>query len=435
VTALLKPQQLEAERACLHGFLSDPDLFYDQSMVLKPDMFFGIDNASVYKVFLEVMEDNKIPDVVLIKNRLLERNEYDAIGGDAYFELLVATSYVSSNMSAYIKLINDSHLSREIINVGNKIVDAGYTKSAEDSMEVLFSESSRLLNIDNYGSDVLSVSEVMSEEFARFLERIENPGASGIPTMFNEYDLLTGGLYGTDEIIIAARPSVGKTAVALRFMLNLAKQGIPTILFSYEMSQNQIMQRLLSMESKVQHHSIKTGMVTPEQYDKVASAANFIGKLPIYFNADPSASLTEVISTSKKMIRKKGIKVVILDYLQLMPHRVEFATQDLGRITRGLKTLALGTDLNVMVLSQLNRLVEGRQNKEPILSDLRQSGNIEEHADVVLMLSREEIYKPTPENKGITKLLIRKNRNGPIGVLNMMFNPSIVDFSFGFGGG
>ena len=434
MTALLKPQQLEAERACLHGFLSDPDLFYDQPIVLRPDMFFGIDNASVYQVFLEVIEDNRTPDVVLIKNRLLERNEYDAIGGDVYFELLNSTGYISSNMSEYVKLISDSHLLREIIDSGNKIVDAGYTKPAEESMGILFNESSRLLDIGSYGSDVLPASEVMSKEFTKFLERIKNPGASGLSTMFSEYDMLTGGLYDTDEIIIAARPSIGKTTLALRFMLNLAKQEIPTLLFSYEMSQNQLMQRLMAMESKVQLQKIRTGMVTPDQYDKVATAANLVGKLPMYFNADPSATLTEVISTSKKMIRKKGIKVIILDYLQLMPHRVEFATQDLGRITRGLKTLALGTNLIVAALSQLNRLIEGRQNKVPILSDLRQSGNIEEHADVVLMMSREEVYNPTPENRGVTKLFIRKNRNGPIGVLNMMFNPSIVDFSFGFGG-
>jgi len=426
---LIKPQQLDAERAVICCIIDKPGLFYDSN--LKPDMFFGIDNVVVYKAITDLFLRGKTLDIVLLSNELVKNGEYELIGGDTYFEAIASTEHLESNFREYIKLVSDAYLSRQVIDAGKRIADAGYSGSAEHALDLAFEETSKLLNAVNFGSDVSSVHELMSNELVALLERMQNPGCSGIPTGFTEYDLITGGLAETDEVIIAARPSVGKTALGLRIMLNVAKQDIPILYFSYEMSHRQLMQRLLSMESGVSLSKIRNGMLNEKEATRLLESANAVGDLPITINNNFSASATEIVTKTKKLVRDYGIKLVVVDYIQLMPFRTEFATLDLGGIARRLKSLAMSTDITLILISQLNRLVEMRQDKIPILSDLRQSGNLEEHADVVLMLHREDTYNATEENKGKTDLFIRKNRNGPLGVIPLMFNDSSVNFRSG----
>jgi len=182
------------------------------------------------------------------------------------------------------------------------------------------------------------------------------------------------------------------------------------------------------MRSGINLAKIRTGTILEDDYEKVAEAANYVGDLPLYFSNNITASVSEVANEARRLVRKNGVRAIFVDYLQLMPHRMEYATQDLGNIARRFKNLGMSSDITVVLLSQLNRQVESRQDKRPLLSDLRQSGNLEEHADVVMMLYREEMYNPTEQNKGQAELIIRKNRNGPIGMLPMRFLPSSVDF-------
>lgn len=420
-----KPQQLDAERAVIKCLLNNQELLYDIQPRLTPEMFFGIDNALVFKTIIEA---ESVPDVVLIKTELKRANQFDAIGGETYFEQIANSEVLETHFKDYVLLISDAYISRSVIEAGRKIEAAGYTKSVSDALGVMFNETSNILDAVNIGISSPSIRDLMAKEFTAFLERLQNPGSSGISTGFTDYDLLTGGLYETDLVIIAARPSAGKTALALRVLLNLAKQNVPGLFFSYEMSDKQLMQRLLSMESGVELAKIRNGMVQVEEYEKVAAAANTIGNLPIYINNNPVATISDIDAETKREVRNHGIRIVVVDYLQLMPYRIEFATQDLGDITRRLKGLNMSTNTVGIALSQLNRLVEARAQKIPILSDLRQSGNIEEHADAVWMLYREEMYEPTEENKGHVDLLIRKNRNGPIGVLPLGFSARNVNF-------
>lgn len=424
-----KPQRLEAEKAVIRCLLEEPDLYYSQDLILTSDMFFGQDNALVYSEVRSLIEAAQEPDLVLVTSRLKDNTLFDTVGGEEYLRCLNKTEFLTSNYADYTSQVYETFLRREIISSGNKVVNAGYQRPYADASDILYSETNRILDISQIGADALSVNQLVAEEFEDFLERRENPGCTGITTGFKPYDLLTGGLYETDEIIVAARPSVGKTSLALRWLLNLAQNAHPGLFFSYEMSRKQIMQRFMSMQSGVELHKIRTGAVGIDDYNAVADATDQIAELPIYISNDVTASASEVSTETKQMVREKGVEFVVVDYLQLMPHRTRYATQDLGNIVRRMKNLAMSTDIVVLMISQLNRRVEMRSDKRPVLSDLRQSGNIEEHADMVLMLYREEMYDPTPDNAGLAELLIRKNRNGPIGSLPLIFEAETVDFA------
>lgn len=426
---MVKPQALDSERALIHCILNNHELIYELQTPLKPGMFFGLDNAIVVKCFNDLLESGKTPDEVLIRSTLANAGQFEAIGGDAYFNHLHSINYFENNLNEYAAVVLDAFVRRGVIDAGRKITEAGYTNSATDAVGLALNETNDLLEIANFGDETPSVSTLMADEFTALLERMEHPGEAGISTGFGEYDLLTGGLSKTDEIIIAARPSTGKSSLALRLMLNLAKQGKPSLMFSYEMSWPQLMQRFMAMESGVDLSLIKSGMLSRDgTFDRVAEAANLVNGLPISISNNLSASVTDVVQETRKMIRAKGIELLVVDFVQLMPHRVEMATQDLGSIARQLKILAMDSNITVVLVSQLNRLVEMRTKKIPILSDLRQSGNLEEYADVVLMLHRAEMYDPKEDNRGQANLLIRKNRNGPTGTLSMRWDARTVDF-------
>lgn len=425
---LVKPQELDAERAVIKCILENENLFY--SCRLLPEVFFGVENGLVFGVISKLSSESRTPDFVLVKNELERVNRYEIIGGDSYFELLASMEVLHSNFDEYNKLVMDAYISRKVIDAGARIQDAGYTEAAEVAVNLAYDETSRLLDHSTEG-DSVDLSTLMVEEMVALNNRLLNPGSDGILTKLADYDYLLGGFHKTDEIIIAARPSVGKTALALRLMLNIAKQGVPVQFFSYEMSQAQLRQRLLSMEAGIDLSRIRLGMLDEREYIQVVSTANALGGLPIYIYNKYSATITELVAETKKLVRDKGIEVTIVDYLQLVPHRAEYATQDLGTLARKLKNLAMDADIVTVLISQLNRLVEMQADKRPRLHHLRQSGNLEEHADLVLMLYRDEIYNPTDTNRGATELLIRKNRNGPIGDLKLKFIPKYVDFKGG----
>lgn len=426
---LIKPHRPEAEKAVIKCLLQNPELYYEANKELNTHAFFHNENAIVFGALKKLIEQSQTPDQVVLIDELKHLGQFDTIGGQAYFEHVAATETLEANYQEYVEQVYDSYIRREVISAGKRISEGGYSHDANQCTDLIFNESERIFKLANQGiTDAAPIDELMLEEFEAFLERMKNPGAVGMPTKFDNYDLLTGGLEDSEQIIIAARPSTGKTALALRLMLNLSEQGYPCAFFSYEMSKSQLMQRLMSMWSRVNMAKIKTGRISEVEYEAIAQAANKIKDLPIYLNYDPIAPVSEVVNESRRLIRKYGVKVVLVDYLQLMPHRMEFATQELGNITRRLKVLATSSNIVSILVSQLNRQVEQRTEKRPLLSDLRQSGNIEEHADVVLMLFREEMYFPNQQNKGQAEVLIRKNRNGPIGMIPMHFEASNVDF-------
>jgi replicative DNA helicase len=426
---LVKPHRKKSEKAIIKCLLQDKELYYTYDKQPAAYMFFFRENAVVFGVIKNLIDKSQQPDEILVSNTLKENGQFETIGAEGYFDSLEDTEVLLSNYPEYVDSVSESYLLREIISAGNNIKEIAYSGDVDEALEFLYQSSDRIFKkASSERSDSVEISDLLSEEFQSLLERIQNPGETGMNTLFEDYDLLTGGLYPTDEIIIAARPSMGKTSFMLRWMLNLAKQEIPCACFSYEMSKSQLIQRLLSMQSRVELSKIRTGRIGEDEYEIVAEANNYLSSLPMYFSNDVTAPVTQVTNEAKRLVRKHGIQAIFIDYLQLMPHKMQYATQELGSIVRQLKNLAMGSDISVITLSQLNRRVEQRQDKRPLLSDLRQSGNIEEHADVVLMLYREEMYNPSPQNKGDAELLIRKNRNGPTGSLPLIFKSEVVDF-------
>lgn len=424
---LVRPHNLDSERAAIKCILGNKDILLDTK--LKFNMMYGEDNSMVFKTLTDIKDDGRIPDEILIKDRLVNLGLYDMVGGDAYFEKLNGTVCLESNMDEYERSIIESFISRCVINSGNSIVEAGYNKSSSDAMEVVFNEADSIFSAASFGDEVTSIGNLLATEMLKFDARIRNPGGDGIKTGFQDYDLLTGGMMAGDELVVAARPSMGKTSLALKLMLNLGLRDVPTGMVSYEMSLQQLTQRLLSMHSGVGFTKIKNGMIEIDEYHRIVKAQKEIQDTPMYIDNDTTGSVSDIVSRTKRLVRDKGLKVLFVDYLQLIPHRIEYATQDIGQMARMLKSLALSSDITVVTLSQLNRDVERRGSKIPILADLRQSGNIEEHADLVMFIHREEMYTPTAENRGQANLYIRKHRNGPLGVLPVTFSAQTVNFN------
>lgn len=425
--SLSMPNSVESERALLRCLFDEPDLLYSGKPV-KSSMFFMQENAIVFNALCELIQDSVVPEETVVKNYLMEKGLYEIAGENSLFALLKDTEYSVDNYNNYVSRLFDTFISREIIRSGSRISDSGRNLQAQEALDVVVSESERIIDISNLESSTGRIYDLMIDEWQALEERVESDGLTGISTGFDSYDLITGGFQKSDEVIIAARPSVGKTSLALRWMLNAATDGVPCAFFSYEMSESQIMQRFLSMQSGVNLTKIRNGVINEAEYQKVADAAGEVADLPIYINKNTSSSVEEVSRETVRLVRKQGVEIVVVDYLQLIPHRTEYATQDIGSMARSLKNLAMSNDIVSIVISQLNRQVEQRGDKRPILSDLRQSGNIEEHADQVLMLYREEMYAPNEDNRGKADLLIRKHRNGAIGTLPLRFNAECADF-------
>ena len=291
-----KPQQLDAENAVISCIMETPELFYDMEPKLKPEMFYGLDNAVIFSIIIKLVLANKIPDVVLLKQQLQESGQFDAIGGDDYLALITNIQVTQSNFGDYVQLVHDAYIQREIIAAGNKIVDAGYEQPANTALDVLYEESNKVIFNNASGVGVETISDILEQELQALKIRLLNPGGDGLKTQLVEYDLITGGLYPTDEIILAARPSVGKTALACRIMLNMAKQGIPVAMFSFEMSNQQLSQRLLSMESSVPLSHLKSGRLSERDYNGVVRAAKTIETLPIYIKNSASGGISHVLS-------------------------------------------------------------------------------------------------------------------------------------------
>ena len=421
--SLIKPQQLDAERAVIRCLMSNPELIYDVNPTLNAEMFYGIDNAVVFNVIEKIFIAGNRPDTQLVKMRLHDENNYDLVGGDAYFNLIDSLDILQQNINEYSRAVWESYVLRELIQSGTVVRDTAYSADAGTALNTLFVETDKILEITSSGRKSPSMATLIDEEIAQIKERIKNPDLAGIPTGMTDFDFLMQGLHETDEIVLAARTSVGKTSFATRVMLNVAKQQIPCAMFSYEMSYNQMTQRLISMESGVELNKIRSGRIeTNDELAKIAETAKQLRKLPITINNNSSLSVEGVVAETRKMIRSQGIKFLVVDYLQLMPHRVEFATLDIGHIVRALKNLAVTEKIVVMTLSQFNRNQDSRRDKAPLLSDLRQSGNIEEHSDIVLCLQRDA------EINGVINMYILKNRNGPTGTLNFFFNAPTTNF-------
>jgi replicative DNA helicase len=422
------PQNVEAERAFICCAILDPNILYN--FKVKPEYFYKPEHKLIWIAVHRLFIENKPLDFISLKEELRVMNKLEESGGEEFLNSLATDEFVPSNAPYYFGLIKDAYTLRNIIEIGTQCIETGYNPNikAQAAKERVLSSFNEFQDDDETGK-TFSLTDLVQREWDDLHYRIEHPDMIGTMTGFSGYDLISGGLHPQDLVIVAARPGFGKTALVLKMLLNMAKNGIPSYLWEFEMGRSQLVQRLTSIVSNVSLTKIVNGKLDQKEYDRVANGLKSLQGLPIYMETDVSANVFDIMTQTRKMVLRNGVKVMALDHVQLVPTGVENQTQEIGNISRQIKKIAMELDITCILVSQLSRAVERRDDKRPTLSDLRQSGNLEENADQVLFLYREEMYEKKDDNLGVTELIIGKHRNGPLGNLPLIFKAETANYT------
>ena len=420
------PQHLEAEEFVLGAILIDNQAMNKVLEVLSPSAWYREAHRKIFQAMIELTEVNEAIDQVTVSECLRRRNELEQIGG-AYLAKLVAQVPTAANVRHHAKIVQEKALLRNLITVATDIVASGYRDS--EKVEDLIDQAERsIFEIAErkMRPSFVPVREIVKASFEtieRLYEKKER--VTGVPTGFTDLDEMTSGLQPSDLIIVAGRPSMGKTALALSIAQYAAIEKRETVaIFSLEMSKEQLVLRMLCSEARVDAHKLRSGFLGRTDWPKLTSAAGRLAEAPIYIDDSPAMTVLEMRAKARRLKAERGLGLVIVDYLQLMRGRggADNREQEISDISRSLKALAKELAIPVIALSQLSRAVETRGgDKKPQLSDLRESGAIEQDADVVMFIFREEVYRQTEENRGIADILLRKQRNGPTGEIQMAF--------------
>jgi replicative DNA helicase len=426
------PQSIEAEKATLGSILLNREAIVAVAPWLLPDYFYMERHAQIYEAMLACYNARIPPDTRTVSEELRRRERLDAVGGIGYLSDLVDTVPTSYHVEYYARIIERTALLRKLIEAGGKIAGLGYNE--QDELENTLDKAEQtLFEVSQRRStqDFVPISQVIDQYYEQINYLQEHRGeVVGVPSGFRDLDEITGGLQASDLISLAARPSVGKTSFVLSLGYNVATRHQRTVgIFSLEMSRDQLVQRLLSMDTRIDTHRLRTGHLNESDLQTVMEAMGRLADVPIYIEDTPGLSVMEVRSKARRLQSQVGVDLIIIDYLQLMAgKRSDNRVQEVSEISRGLKALARELNVPVIALSQLSRAVEGRQSHVPMLSDLRESGSIEQDADIVMFIYREELYDANTDKKGIAELHIAKHRNGPIGVVPMRFEAATTRF-------
>ena len=436
------PHSKEAEDAVIGSILLDPSVVTDVMEILSSDDFYFPKNRIVFEAIEKLFDEGEPIDVISLTEKLREEGKLEEVGGELEVARYADVVPTSAHVEYYAKVVKDKSILRKLIEAASKIVEMAEGEGGDvdeilDEAERKIFEIAESKTTKTY-SHIKEIMHSVFEELEAIQERAEDLDMStalvtGIPTGFSELDKFTTGFHKSDLVIVAARPSVGKTAFALSLMRNMAvKYSVPVGIFSLEMSAEQLAQRLLAMEARVDLHKLRTGMFTSEEWDRLTVATEKIYKAPIIVDDEPSLDPRTLRAKARRMKKEFGVEVIFVDYLQLMHIRKfkESRQQEISEISRSLKLLARELDVVIVALSQLSRAVEQREDKRPRLSDLRESGAIEQDADTVIFIYREEYYKKTERvhEPHEAEIIIGKQRNGPIGTVRLIFDPSSVTF-------
>ena len=417
----IPPQQIEAEQSLLGGIMQDGSSLPSALEVLKGDEFYKESHRIIFTAIQDLFERNEPVDILTVTNILTERKQLESIGGASYVAALVDAMPSVANVGAYAKIISEKAVLRRLIQSANEIMSFAYGggKSTEEVLDnaeaAIFKIAERRIRNSYFPlKEVIKKNIEMIERYQEYRESV-----TGVTSGYKDLDKLTAGFQKSDLIIIAARPSMGKTALGLCIARNAAKEsGVPVGFFSLEMSKEQLAMRLLCAEARVDSHKIRSGFLSRQECGKLLQAAGLFMDVPIYIDDTPSISPLELRAKARRMMADQGLGLVVVDYLQLMRGRdnVERREQEISEISRSLKGLAKELDIPVIALAQLNRKVEERNDKRPLLSDLRESGAIEQDADVIAFIYRDEVYaKQACKEPGVAEIIIGKQRNGPSG--------------------
>ncbi len=429
----LPPQNIEAEQAVLGSIMIENDAINRVVEFAEPDDFYRESHRKIFRSMLELSEKSEPIDLVTLTDHLKGKGELDAAGGTTYLSLLVDTIPTAANVGNYSKIVRQKSILRRLIQGATEIVSMGYQDQIEvenfldHSEKIIFDIAQKRIKQSFY-----AMKDIVKESFRQIellSERKEL--VTGVATGFTDLDRMTAGLQPSDLIIVAGRPSMGKTAFALSLAANAAlKAKVPCAIFSLEMSKEQLVQRLLCMEARIDSSKLRGGFLTDSDWPRLTRAAGELSEAAIFVDDTPAINILEMRAKARRLQKEHGLGLIIVDYLQLMRGLTgtDSREREISEISRSLKALAKELRVPIIALSQLNRAVENRKPPIPIMADLRESGAIEQDADVIVFLYREEVYDKETLNKGIAEIIIGKQRNGPIGTVRLAFLNNITRF-------
>jgi replicative DNA helicase len=419
------PQDIAAEQCVLGGMMLSKDAIADVVEVLRGPDFYKPAHQAVYDAIIDLYGRGEPADAVTVAAELSKRGEIARIGGAPYLHTLISSVPTAANAGYYAKIVQERAILRRLVEAGTRIVQLAYsTGDADDVVDQAQAEVYAVTE-RRASEDYLRLSEIMEGALDE-IDAINSRGGqlTGVPTGFADLDQLTNGLHPGQLVIVAGRPSLGKSALAVDFLRSAAiKHGLPSCIFSLEMGRNEITMRLLSAESRVPLHSMRSGTMTDQDWTRLARRMGEVSSAPLFIDDSPNMSLMEIRAKCRRLKQRHDLRLVIVDYLQLMssPRRVENRQQEVSEFSRSLKLLAKELDVPVVALSQLNRGPEQRADKKPQLSDLRESGSLEQDADVVILLHREDAYERESPRAGEADLIVAKHRNGPTATVTVAF--------------
>ncbi len=423
----IPPHDIDAEESLLSAIFIDNNNLLDVVDILIPEDFYKTAHQKIFRAIIELFSKSEPSDLVTIATRLKEKHELEEIGGAAFLASIADSAPMAVNAVHYAKIIKEKACLRALITSSSAIIEKCLKDQGDFENIVDFAESSIFrITEAKQGQAFTSIAKLVEISINALEQQGKNKGLSGLTTGYHRLDSLTSGLQKSDLIILAARPSMGKTAFALNIARNVAfEERKPVAVFSLEMSKEQLSMRLLTSEARIDSNRFKTGYISQEDVENVTDAADVLNDLPIFIDDTPNISPMEIRAKARRLKMEKGLGLVVIDYLQLMRSAFHSDRRDLeiADISRSLKALAKELDIPVLALSQLNRMLEQRAEKRPLLSDLRESGALEQDADIVAFIYRDEIYNKEENNpnRGKAEIIVAKNRNGSVGTAHMAF--------------
>ncbi|HEV2583356.1 MAG TPA: replicative DNA helicase [Ktedonobacteraceae bacterium] len=432
----LLPQNIEAECGVLGSIIIDPEAIVQISDFLRSDDFYRDAHRTIFEVIVQLYEEREPADFITICDELERRSQLEEVGGASYITSLINQVPTSGNVEYYGRIVERSAILRRLIHAAGQIAAVAYESSDADAAlekaeQLIFAISQR-----HARSDFTHLREILADYMDKLDQLHERRGSIvGVPTGFTDLDRLTGGLQKSDLIVLAARPGLGKTSLALSVAHNAAaKYQRSVAVFSLEMSKEQLAQRLLSMDASIDQQRLRTGWIEDDEWERIVIARDKLEEVNIWIDDTAGITTTELRSKARRLQSEYGIDLIIIDYLQLMQatiggKRNENRVMEISEISRSLKALARELNLPVLALAQLSRAVESRQSKVPQLSDLRESGSIEQDSDIVMFIYRDDVYNQESEKKNIADVIIAKHRNGPLGEISLYFQANQTRFS------
>ena len=411
---------VEPEIAVLSIIINNPDLVYNLEG-LKSYMFVTNTHQNIFSIMLDIGEKHLLPDKVMVLNYAKSLNKVEFCGGEQYITHLESQTYTRENFPEFIRIVKNSYKLKTLLNLTSSIsLDNLKISTIDDSISQFQGNLEKLLT-DSGGEGTYAIGSLLKDSFNEIVDRVNNPGIRGSSTGIKKVDTLTGGFDGGDLWYIGGRPGMGKSSIMSCSALRNARIGVPSLIFSKEMTRQPLMERFMSLETGIPLFDIRQGILKKPEMEALRDASKKMANYPLYIDMNFTSSVEQIESTIRKYNSLYNTKVIYIDYIQLLSERDADQTQELGRISRKLKLLANQLDITAVVLSQLNRDVEHRDNKRPVSADLRQCGNLEEDADFIIGLYRDEVYDKETKDKGKIEFIILKQRNGPTGMVKLGF--------------